>query len=152
MPHYCGGRFIYGFWTSSDLYKPVHASNDKNPWDGEFSDKNIFNGCSTNIQLSSDKITKFDQYMPDDLTLAQLLLKKLLFFCGDAGVVYAVTSPSQKQGVKLLDMSGFKQIGKYKKDYSESICTTWVGDYNKDVKPILMKVPDAITVSSKFSK
>lgn len=133
IPTYCGGRFLTGLW------------NTQGP---SLTHGYVWEKCASKWQEASDgSISRSDPcpYLPSTIEEFQQILKKFLYVDqgsnGYQGVVFAVTNREQNEAPRYLVASGFKEAGKFSKtDYGHS-CTTWIGDYRKDMYPILSKIP-----------
>lgn len=126
MPLYCGGRFLYGLHTYSEV------------GNGGYSRSKIIQDSLRNPVRGYDSVDAFP-FIPEDLLGFQQILKYQTN--GDnIGVIYAVTNPSQKIAARFLEQTGFVKAGTFAK-IAGNPCVTWFGDFNKDVKPILDKIP-----------
>lgn len=134
FPSYCGGRILKGLWAVEDV-----------------EDKEVIRRSlryfkelpSFNPDRFPSSGTNYYNFAPNDLINFQKLLKFMISKMPTVGVIFAVTNPQQNNTkiVKHLDSTGFKAIGKYSKLGSrEALCTSWVGDYHRDIKPILDKI------------
>lgn len=134
FPSYCGGRILKGLWVDSTTKDEDTINRSLRFFKG------LPNFDPNRFPVSGDR---FYQFAPKDLVNFQKLLKFMISMMPTVGVIFAVTNPQQNNTciVKHLDSTGFKAIGKYSKlgtDYA--LCTSWVGDYHKDIKPILDKI------------
>lgn len=149
VPQYCGGRILSGLYTDTgslkykpgDLYKIGVENRAKNIDFGEKGDNH--------------------PYIPNTLLEFQHILR---LYCytengrdGYQGVIIAVTNGGQKQAADYLEQTGFKNMGAYSKHgLIKPNCILWIGDYVKDVYPILKDLPpfkvEVNEKSSQFSK
>ena len=134
FPSYCGGRILKGLWVDSTT-KDEDTINRSLRFFKELPNFNpdYFPASGNHYYL----------YAPNDLVNFQKLLKFMISMMPTVGGIFAVTNSQQNNTkiVKHLDSTGFEAIGKYSKlgtDYA--LCTSWVGDYHKDIKPILDKI------------
>lgn len=92
-------------------------------------------------QLSQGPYPPFCSYVPSTIEAFHAALYTLLKLNGDFKYVYAVTSPGQSAARKYLEESGFKMIGKGKKNEMSNACENWQGD-SKEIMPIMAKSLD----------
>lgn len=154
-PYYCGGKLLTGFYTPGMGYKPGEAGYPMAPGEMYRVVKKV--GVGYYGESYSGGYPQ-EQYLPSTLEeFQQIVALGTGFFSptqgvGNQGVVYAVTNSSQKQGAEWLKATGFKSVGEHSKYPGGSSCTFWVGDFHKDMVPILSKVRNPETQEVKSVK
>ena len=137
FPAYCGGRLLWGLWD-----------NDISPPEGwwNYMDKN-WHTTSRGIGLNADGSPDvFCSYCPNDLVLFQQILRHIMrnkIGRDQCAVLIAVTSNrAQPQAIRFLEATGFTKAFTGRKSEYGNECTTWYGDMNGKVWPILSKLPE----------
>lgn len=135
MHSYCGGRLITG------LYNPnVNTQTPGYCWEKSTT------GWSAPSNGTNEKADPCP-YLPADFVEFLQILRK---FCythhgpeNYQGMLLAVTNSEQRIAAeRYLPDAGFKEAGRHSKSGYGAKCITWIGDYRKDIFPILQKVPD----------
>lgn len=135
VPYYCGGKFLTG------LYNPEAVTFEQ-------MHKHV---ADHSVPEASATVGDKYPYVPNTLLGFQQILRLLLKAnrgrdYGQQGTVYAVTIPVQTLAAKYLKETGFKEAIMTQKYPGASKCVTWLGDYRKDIFPILKDVPDFVKV------
>jgi hypothetical protein len=133
---YCGGRLLWGLWTN-------HIAPPRGWY--EHIDKNWTTGNNKPGQDAYGSPDIWSAYCPSDLLLFQQILKNIMgnkIGRDQCAVLIAVTSNiNQREGVRLLEGTGFKKAFTGRKNPYGNECTTWFGDMHGSVWPILSEVP-----------
>ena len=160
FPLYCGGRLLLGIYNIRILPKRDRRGDNIYPivHEPQYTDDELFKiHIEKNLSSHPDTNTASQDpvhFICEDVLLNQKLLCECVTYSTQdnrgklrlwhsIGTIVAVTNSSQTNAEKFLEASGFEVVATTSK-YSDRTdipqCKTWVGDFQRKIKPILKPI------------